>query len=52
MGHTSEQGKVVPSVMENIIRVLESNVMVEGIFRLSGGAQLIEKLKDQLDRGK
>jgi len=52
MGHTSEQGKVVPSIMENIIRVLESNVTVEGIFRLSGSAQLIEKLKDQLDRGK
>jgi hypothetical protein len=50
--HPNEQGRSVPSIVEKIVGFLESHALEsEGIFRLSGGALLIEKMKDLIDRG-
>jgi hypothetical protein len=66
LSHPTEQGRAVPSVVEKTVTFIENTCRhsflyfakfrlaldLEGIFRLSGGALLIEKMKDQLDRGK
>ena len=50
--HPSEQGRAVPSIVERIVEYLTQHALEsEGLFRLSGGALLIEKMKDLIDRG-
>jgi hypothetical protein len=48
-----EQGRGVPQFLELCCNFLEeTSLTTEGLFRLSGSAVEIEKLKDVVDRGK
>lgn len=60
---SAENGRSIPFFAEKAINFIDKNgktlrwltlqgLDVEGIFRLSGSAKDIEKMKDQLDRGK
>lgn len=48
-----EQDSDIPSIVEKSIKFIrEYGLELEGIFRLSGRASQVEKLRDQLDQGK
>lgn len=59
--NSSENGRSIPTFAEKAINFIDkqgpifqvemSGLDAEGIFRLSGSAKDIEKMRDQLDRG-